>query len=197
MPYLVQENTMTELADAIRNKNGSTAKMTPNQMVSAIQALSIGDGGSSTPETTNNFASIQTHIDAHTAGAFVTLISNNEFIRNNYNNSNLFIIITPNNVDAIDGSAYSSAYCWTCMFAGNKNMSTSTEDIWYGMGIYMMLGKGYAYPSTLEIPYSLNDTSSTNYSYINANSNGDIRVYICSYDVIASGDYTVTFGLLA
>lgn len=36
MPYLVQENTMTELADAIRNKNGSTAKMTPSQMVSAI-----------------------------------------------------------------------------------------------------------------------------------------------------------------
>lgn len=197
MPLLVQENTMTELADAIRSKNGSTAKMTPSQMVSAIQALPIGDGGNSTPEVTNNFASIQTHIDAHTAGAFVTLISNNEFIRNNYNNPNLFIIITPNNVDAIDGSAYSSAYCWTCMFAGNKNMNTSTEDIWYGMGIYMMLGKGYSYPSTFEIPYSLNDTSNTNYSYINANSNGDIRVYICGYDVIASGSYTVTFGLLS
>ena len=197
MPYLIQENTMIELADAIRNKNGSTAKMTPSQMITAIQALSIGNGGSSAPEATNNFASIQAHVDAHTAGAFVTLISNNEFIRNNYNNPNLFIIITPDNVDAIDGSGYSSAYCWTCMFAGNKNMSTSTDDIWYGMGIYMMLGKGYAYPSTLEIPYSLNDASNTNYSYINANSNGDIRVYICSYDVIASGDYTVTFGLLA
>ena len=196
MPYLIQENTMTELADAIRSKSGSTARMTPSQMISAIQALSIGNGGNSTPETTNNFASIQAHVDTHTAGAFVTLISNNEFIRNNYNNPNLFIIITPDNVDAIDGSAYSSAYCWTCMFAGNKNMNTSIDDIWYGMGIYMMLGKGYAYPSTLEIPYSLNDTSNTNYSYINANSNGDIRVYICSYDVIASGDYTVTFGLL-
>lgn len=197
MPYLIQENTMTELADAIRSKNGSTAKMTPSQMVAAIQALSIGSGGSSTPEVTNNFASIQAHVDAHTAGAFVTLVSNNEFIRNNYNNPNLFIIITPDNVDAIDGSAYSSAYCWTCMFAGNKSMTTSADDIWYGMGIYMILGKGYTYPSTLEIPYSLNDTSNTNYSYINANSNGDIRMYICSYDVIASGDYTVTFGLLA
>ena len=194
MPYLVQENTMTELADAIRSKNGSTARMTPSQMISAIQALSVGNGGSS---TSNNFTSIQVHVDAHTAGAFVTLVSNNEFIQNNYNNPNLFIIITPDNVDAVDGSAYSSAYCWTCMFAGNKNMNTSTDDIWYGMGIYMMLGKEYSYPSTLEIPYSLNDTSNTNYSYINANSDGDIRVYICSYDVIASGDYTVTFGLLA
>lgn len=193
MPYLIQENTMTELADAIRNKSGSTAKMTPSQMITAIQALSIGNGGSSTQ---NNFTSVQAHVDAHTAGAFVTLVSNNEFIRNNYNDPNLFIIITPDNVDAI-GSAYSSAYCWTCMFAGNKNMTTSTDDIWYGMGIYMMLGKGYAYPSTLEIPYSLNDASNTNYSYINANSNGDIRMYICNYDVIASGDYTVTFGLLA
>lgn len=197
MAYLVQENTMIELADAIRSKNGSTAKMTPSQMVDAIQALSVGNGENSTPEVTNNFASIQVHINAHTAGTFITLISNNEFIRNNYNNPNLFIIITPNNVDAIDGSNYSSAYCWTCMFAGNKNISTSTENIWYGMGIYMMLGKGYSYPSTLEIPCSLNDTSNTNHSYINANGNGDIRIYICSYDVIASGDYTVTFGLLA
>lgn len=196
--YLIQDTTLQNMANAIRSKNNSSAAMTPNQMIAAIQALSIGNGGSSTPETTaNNFASIQVHVDAHTAGAFVTLISNNEFIRNNYNNPNLFIIITPDNVDAIDGSNYSSAYCWTCMFAGNKNMSTATDDIWYGMGIYMMLGKGYSYPSTLEIPYSLNDASNTNYSYINANSNGDIRVYICSYDVIASGDYTVTFGLLA
>lgn len=195
--YLIQDTTLQNMANAIRSKNNSSAAMTPNQMITAIQALSIGNSGSSTPETANNFASIQAHVDTHTAGAFVTLISNNEFIRNNYNNPNLFIIITPDNVDAIDGSNYSSAYCWTCMFAGNKNMSTSTDDIWYGIGIYMMLGKGYSYPSTLEIPYSLNDTSSTNYSYINANSNGDIRVYICSYDVIASGDYTVTFGLLA
>ena len=192
--YLIQDTTLQSMADAIRSKNNSSATMTPDQMITAIQTLPVGNSGSS---TSNNFTSIQAHIDAHTTGAFVTLVSNNEFIQNNYNNSNLFIIITPNNVDAIDGSAYSSAYCWTCMFAGNKNMSTSTDNIWYGMGIYMMLGKGQSYPSTLEISYSLNDTSSTNYSYINANSNGDIRVYICSYDVIASGDYTVTFGLLA
>lgn len=192
--YLIQDTTLQNIANAIRSKNNSSAAMTPDQMTTAIQALSIGNSGSS---TSNNFASIQAHVDAHTTGAFVTLISNNEFIRNNYNNSNLFVIITPNNIDAIDGSAYSSTYCWTCMFAGNKNISTSTENIWYGMGIYMMLGKGYSYPSTLEISCSLNDTSSTNRSYINANSNGDIRVYICGYDVIASGDYTVTFGLLA
>lgn len=192
--YLIQDTTLQSMADAIRSKNNSSATMTPDQMITAIQALPVGNSGSS---TSNNFTSIQAHIDAHTTGAFVTLVSNNEFIQNNYNNSNLFIIITPNNVDAIDGSAYSSTYCWTCMFAGNKNMTTSTENIWYGMGIYMMLGKGVSYPSTLEISHSLNDTSSTNYSYINASSNGDIRVYICSYDVIASGDYTVTFGLLA
>lgn len=50
MPYLVQENTMTELADAIRSKNGSTAKMTPAAMITAINELEIG-GGTTEPET--------------------------------------------------------------------------------------------------------------------------------------------------
>lgn len=115
--YLIQDTTLQNMANAIRSKNNSSVVMTPNQMIVTIQALSVGNNGSSAPEAINNFASIQVHVDAHTTGAFVTLVSNNEFIQNNYNNPNLFIIITPDNVDAIDGSAYSSAYCWTCMFA--------------------------------------------------------------------------------
>lgn len=50
MSYLVQENTMIELADAIRNKNGSTAKMTPAAMIAAINELEIGSGATE-PET--------------------------------------------------------------------------------------------------------------------------------------------------
>lgn len=50
MAYLVQENTMIELANAIRDKNGSTAKMTPAAMITAINELEIG-GGAAEPET--------------------------------------------------------------------------------------------------------------------------------------------------
>ena len=103
--YLIQDTTLQNMANAIRSKNNSSAAMTPNEMIAAIQALSVGNGGSSTPEATNNFASIQAHVDAHTAGAFVTLVSNNEFIRNNYNDPNLFIIITPDN-------SYWQLYSW-------------------------------------------------------------------------------------
>ena len=101
-----------------------------------------------------------------------------------------------NNLDEVDSNTYSNCYQWTTMFASNKVMTINTDDIWYGIGIYLMLGKSYAYPSTLQIPYSLNDTSNTNYSYLNVTSNGDIKVYICNYDVLASGDYTIVAGLL-
>lgn len=60
----------------------------------------------------------------------------------------------------------------------------------------MMLGKGYAYPSTLNIPYGLNDDTQTNYSYLNVNSNGDVRMFLHQYDVLAAGTYTLTIGLI-
>lgn len=192
MPYLVQENTMIELADAIRNKNGSTARMTPAQMVAAIASIPSAGGGST---NSSNFISEQAHISTTTQGAFVTLLSENQFVAQHYNDNNLFVIITPDNLDSVDTNQY-QGYQWTCIFSGNENRSGSEDDIWYGMGIYLMLGKGYSYPATLEIPYSLNDTTNSNYSYINCTSNGDVRIYICSYDVIASGDYTVSVGLL-
>ena len=189
---LIQEESLENIGNVIRAKTGSTAKMSPAQMAAAIASISSSGGSSTNPA---NFISEQAHIDTTTQGAFVTLLSGNSFVAQHYNASNLFVIITPDNLDSIDTSQY-QGYQWTCMFSGNENRSGTEDDIWYGMGIYLMMGKGYSYPSTLEIPYSLNDTSSSNYSYINCTSNGDVRVYICSYDAIASGDYTVSVGLL-
>lgn len=186
---LIQEKSLENIGNAIRAKTGSTAKMSPAQMAAAIASISSAAGDSA------NFISEQAHVDTTAQGAFVTLLSGNSFVAQHYNDSNLFVIITPDNLDAVDTNSY-QGYQWTCMFSGNENRSGTEDDIWYGMGIYLMLGKGYSYPSTLEIPYSLNDTASNNYSYINCTSNGDVRVYICSYDVIASGDYTVSVGLL-
>lgn len=195
--YLIEDTTLTNLGNAVRSKTNTSSLMSIAQMITAINNISTGGSGdSSAPSETANFISYQIEVSSTTQGAFVTLLSNNSFVAENYNNSNLFVILTPDNLDAIDTNAYSSAYQWTCMFAGNKAMTASIDDIWYGMGIYLMLGKNQSYPSTLEIPYSLNDTSNTNYSYLNATENGDIRAYICSYDVLASGSYTVSVGLL-
>ena len=189
---LIQEESLENIGNVIRAKTGSTAKMSPAQMVTAIASISSADEGLTNPV---NFISEQIHIDTTTQGAFVTLLSGNSFVAQYYNANNLFVIITPNSLDSVDTNQY-QGYQWTCMFSGNKNRSGSEDDVWYGMGIYLMLGKGYSYPSTLEIPYSLNDTTNSSYSYINCTSNGDVRVYICNYDVIASGDYTVSVGLL-
>lgn len=186
---LIQEESLENIGNAIRAKTGSTTKMSPAQMVAAIASISSAAGDSA------NFISEQVHIDTTTQGAFVTLLSANQFVAQNYNASNLFVIITPDSLDSVDTNSY-QGYQWTCMFSGNENRCGSEDDVWYGMGIYLMLGKGYSYPSTLEIPYPLNDTTNSNYSYINCTSDGDVRVYICSYDVIASGDYTVSVGLL-
>lgn len=194
--YLIEESTLTDIGNAIREKTGKTNVMSPSAMANAIRDISTDtNNGSSSSGGSINFISEQIHIDSTTQGDFVTLLSNNSFVSENYNNQNLFVLLTPNNLDTVDSNTYSSAYQWTTMFSGNKSMTSSEDDVWYGMGIYLMLGKNYSYPSTLEIPYSLNDTSNTNYSYLNVTSNGNVRAYICGYDVIASGDYTLSIGL--
>lgn len=191
--YLIQDSTLADIGNAIREKTGLTNTMSPLTMASAIRSININGG--STGESSINLISEQVHIDSTTQGAFVTLLSSNSFIAQNYNNPNLFIILIADNLDEISSSTYSNCYQWTAMFSSNKVLTYSTDDVWYGMGIYLMLGKSYSYPSVLQIPYSLNDSSNTNYSYLNVTNSGDLRAYICSYDVLASGDYTVVAGL--
>lgn len=82
------------------------------------------------------------------------------------------------------------------MFAGNKELSMIDGYTWYGCGIYLMSGKSYSYPSSMEIPYPLTESSTSNYSYISIDENGNVRLYICSYDIIAGGTYNVTLCLL-
>lgn len=196
--YLIQDATLTNIADAIRTKTGGTATLTPSQMASAILSISTSTGGGSSSDSNVFYISKQVTVEQVTQGNFVTLISGNSQIAANWNNPNLFVMITPDNLDAIDIDTYSNAYQWTTMIASNKPMVVPEDEsyTWYGVGIYLMTGKSYTYPSTLEIPYSLNNTDNTNYSYLNVTENGDVRVYICSYDVLASGQYTVTIGLL-
>lgn len=43
--YLIQDATLTGIADAIREKTGSAESMTPAQMASAIAAIETGGGG--------------------------------------------------------------------------------------------------------------------------------------------------------
>ena len=195
--YLIEDTTLSNIGDAIREKTGRTDTMSPSTMASVIRSINIGNNseGDSVEETPVNLISEQIHIDSTSQNTFVTLLSENSFIAENYNKTNLFVVLTANNLDEINSSTYSSCYQWTSMFASNKVMTANTDDIWYGMGVYIMLGKSYFYPSTLQIPYSLNDDSNTNYSYLNTTADGNIRVYICNYDVLASGDYTVIAGL--
>lgn len=40
--YIIQDTTLTNIADAIRNKTGATSTLTPAQMVAAINSLSSG-----------------------------------------------------------------------------------------------------------------------------------------------------------
>ena len=44
MEYLIEGSTMTGIADAIRSKTGESSVMTPLQMISAIEGMSIGGG---------------------------------------------------------------------------------------------------------------------------------------------------------
>lgn len=62
MRYAINELTLTNIANAIRNKNGTNTTMTPAQMVTAINELAVGGGDAQIPPATlpNN------HIDSVT-----------------------------------------------------------------------------------------------------------------------------------
>jgi hypothetical protein len=45
--YIIQDTTLTAIADAVRGKTGDVSVMTPMEMVSAIEGISTGGGGSS------------------------------------------------------------------------------------------------------------------------------------------------------
>ena len=45
--YIIQDSTLTAIADAVRGKTGDVNVMTPMEMVSAIEGISTGGGGSS------------------------------------------------------------------------------------------------------------------------------------------------------
>ena len=43
--YKIEDTTLTNIADAIRTKGGTTATLTPTQMPDAISAIQTGEGG--------------------------------------------------------------------------------------------------------------------------------------------------------
>ena len=49
MKVLVNESSLTGIANAIRNKNGLSTTYKPNEMAAAIEAIQTGGGGGSTP----------------------------------------------------------------------------------------------------------------------------------------------------
>lgn len=60
MQYLIDESTITNIADAIRSKTGESSAMTPSQMVSAIEGMS--GGGSAVPPYAFNNSTISEYI---------------------------------------------------------------------------------------------------------------------------------------
>jgi hypothetical protein len=40
--FIIEDTTLTDMAEAIRTKTGSTEKMTPNEMIEAIDGITTG-----------------------------------------------------------------------------------------------------------------------------------------------------------
>lgn len=51
--YEIEESTLTAMADAIRENTGSTAPMTPDDMVQEVRTMSNGGNGSNTGQNLN------------------------------------------------------------------------------------------------------------------------------------------------
>lgn len=82
--YIIQDITLTAIADAIREKTGETAALTPAAMSEAIKGIKILDVGSVTPTEDTN---VSNYGIAHGLGAtpdFFILIASGHFTNGEY-----------------------------------------------------------------------------------------------------------------
>lgn len=96
--YLIQDSTLTGIADAIRAKTGSSAAMTPAQMVTAIG--NIPSGGGITPTGTKQISITQNG----TTTEDVTQYANAEIMVNVPSGASL-----PSVISKIDGGSFTFA----------------------------------------------------------------------------------------
>lgn len=107
--YSIKDTTLTAIGDAIREKNGTEDKYTPEQMVTAIQAI-VGGGGGTVKyvQLTNTDGAKTTQV--FDASPYIGTEDNKEFIIvawGNYANTNNTAAACKPNILLYDGAAYS------------------------------------------------------------------------------------------
>ena len=90
--YLIQESTLTAIADAIRAKNESSEVIDPSDMATLIESISTGGGGIAlkgwVQPTTSQGNTLSLGVELPEADNFILIIysnSHNNYVSNSYN----------------------------------------------------------------------------------------------------------------
>lgn len=90
--YLIQQETLVDIANSIREKTGTTEAIVTSNMAASIRSI-ITNGVVTTPVETT-MVSQKVTVEENT-NAFVTLLSENSFALEHRTDNNLFVLFTP------------------------------------------------------------------------------------------------------
>lgn len=173
------ESDVQSIANAIRSKNSAQNIYTVSQMAAAIAAIPTGVTS----------CIIATHTCTSAKGnQNVTLISNNAFIAQNYNDSKAFALVVKTSNLLNNGIVL---FFNTNQQFGVLSTSNSTPVYgWFGGNNGTVTGSANRITTTL-------DTVSTTVGHMYATANGDLVVRAGSTgNAFQTGDYFIIFGFL-
>ena len=173
------QSVLTNLGNAIRSKTGKSGKMTLEQMVTAVNGISILDAPEIHPIT----------ISAKQTNTTVSLLTGNSFIAEHYADEGLLVcLVSLNNLSGVTNTI-------GAIYHGNRNTLTYSGSSSYGNFTYAVKS---TYVTTLtagncNVPIS--DADNFTRTRLEVNASGDLKCYIPSDMSLADGSYVVALVL--
>lgn len=184
---LITESHLTDIADAIRDRSGTTRTFTPAQMASFIMSNwmnnSGSDGGTTEPEITHLIFNFDTTSDLNST---TQTIATHEWLAENRSAENLFAFLAPVDINSSSGDAL------IFLIQANRILC-STDYVGDQYGV-MIIQSAYGYPNMCECPYPLTASAETGYPYLSISSNGTLTLTIQEYESLPSGSWEVYVG---
>lgn len=183
---LVTESHLSDIADAIRDRAGTTRTFTPAQMASFILSNwtnNSGSSGDSEPEITHVIFNFDTTYELN---GVTQTIGTHEWLAENRNDENLFAFLAPVDINGSNSEAL------IFLFQANKILC-STDYVGDQYGV-MIIQSAYGYPNMCECPYPLTASAESGYPYLSINSSGTLTLIMQEYESLPSGSWEVYVG---
>ena len=184
--YRIEDDALTNIASAIREKRVITNIMTPADMVTQIMSM-------------DNFYTEYVQVTQTYTNGVVTLMQNSPFLEKNKINPTFFIVIFGLQVQKASGVSNKSYQWHTACECASPVLTASDDasDALYGFGAVMYYKNGSSQtPQTLEIDQPMSNSNTNSSTCFGYNDNNDVLMYLKRGEYLGPGLYKVLLGTL-